>query len=180
MCGIAGIVDRNSDLEKVMDKMLHSIAHRGPDASTFQKFEEVILGHRRLSIIDLTTGDQPMFNAKKNLCIVFNGEIYNYKELQKELIAKGYTFSSSSDTEVILNAYDCYGRKCLNLLNGIFAFAIYDLKNKELFLARDHFGVKPLHYYFQNGIFAFASEQKAILQLPQISAELNPDRKSVV
>jgi asparagine synthase (glutamine-hydrolysing) len=174
MCGIAGVIDGRNNLEKIMQKMLESIAHRGPDASTFQKFDEVILGHRRLSIIDLTTGDQPMFNGKKNLCIVFNGEIYNYKELQKELIDKGYTFSSASDTEVILNAYDCYGKDCLNLFNGIFAFAIYDLTKKELFLARDHFGVKPLHYYFQNGVFAFASEQKAILQHPYISAELNP------
>ncbi|MEY2904881.1 MAG: hypothetical protein RJA52_897, partial [Bacteroidota bacterium] len=111
MCGIAGLFDKNADLEKIMGKMLDSIAHRGPDASTFQKFDDLILGHRRLSIIDLSTGDQPMFNAKKNLCIVFNGEIYNFKELRKDLKSKGYSFATSSDTEVILNAYDFYGKE---------------------------------------------------------------------
>jgi asparagine synthase (glutamine-hydrolysing) len=173
MCGIAGIREKDSDLEKIMVKMLDSIAHRGPDASTFKKFDDLILGHRRLSIIDLSTGNQPMFNAKKNLCIVFNGEIYNFKELRKDLESKGYSFATSSDTEVILNAYDFYGKESFNLLNGIFAFAIYDLHNKELILARDHFGVKPLHYFFKDGLFVFGSEQKAILQHPKIRAELN-------
>jgi asparagine synthase (glutamine-hydrolysing) len=164
MCGIAGFYDKDVKDSGLIKSMLTEIAHRGPDASTFHQFENLWLGHRRLSIIDLDTGDQPMFNQKGNLCIVFNGEIYNYKELRSDLIKKGYQFSTHSDTEVILNAYDHYRIDCFNLLNGIFAFAIYDLQNNELILVRDQFGIKPLHYYFNNGKFIFSSEQKAILK----------------
>jgi asparagine synthase (glutamine-hydrolysing) len=173
MCGITGFIDESIQDDGLIQKMLDSLAHRGPDASTFKKFTNTYLGHRRLSIIDLNTGDQPMFNEAKNLCIVFNGEIYNYKEIKKELEALGVAFNTFSDTEVILKAYEVYGVDSLNKLNGIFAFAIYDTLTKELFLARDYFGVKPLHYYNKDGVFIFASEQKAILEHPSVPRALN-------
>ena len=172
MCGITGVIEDkdNSDLIK---KMVSSISHRGPDALTTFVHKNAALGHARLSIIDLNTGDQPIFNQDRDKCIIYNGETYNYKEVRAELEAKGEHFITSSDTEVILKAYEVYGPDCLNKFNGIFAFAIYDLKTEEVFLARDHFGVKPLHYFYTPGLFVFGSEQKAILEHPKVPRALN-------
>ncbi len=145
--------------------MNERIKHRGPDDEGFYLDDNISLGHRRLSIIDLSEkAKQPMFNEDKSLCIVFNGEIYNFRELRKNLELKGHKFISNSDTEVILHLYEDCGEKCLDFLNGIFTFAIYDLKKKELFVARDRIGVKPLYYYCQGGKFIFSSEIKAILE----------------
>lgn len=173
MCGIAGIVSKTHNLDSIMDKMLESIAHRGPDAKSSTRFDDVILGHRRLSIIDLDTGDQPIYNADKTLCIIYNGEVYNYKDIRKTLTDSGVIFRTQSDTEVVLKAYEKYGPKSVELLNGLFAYAIYNLKEKSLFIARDHFGIKPVHYYFKDNTFIFSSEQKAILQHPTVSSTIN-------
>lgn len=145
-------------------EMNQSLQHRGPDDEGVYLDEHISLGHRRLSILDLSQqGHQPMFNADRTLIIVYNGEVYNYKELREELITRGCSFASSSDTEVLLKAYEMWGEQSLAKLNGMFSFCIYDIKNKKLFLARDRFGVKPFYYYNEDGKFIFASEIKAIL-----------------
>ncbi|MBU2564057.1 asparagine synthase (glutamine-hydrolyzing) [Patescibacteria group bacterium] len=160
MCGINGFNFKDKEL---IEKMNEKIKHRGPDGSGVYTDDNISLGHRRLSIIDLSeNGKQPMFNEDKSLCLIFNGEIYNFKELKEDL--KNHTFSSKTDSEVILHLYEEYKEDCLKYLNGIFAFAIYDIKNKELFLARDRIGVKPLYYYYDNQKLIFSSEIKAILE----------------
>ena len=176
MCGICGIYEKNRDNSTLVEAMCRILAHRGPDAWSVYPSGEVCLGHRRLSIIDLATGDQPIFNEDKSLAIVYNGEVYNFRELREELLAKGYRFHTASDTEVILQLYADQGAEAFARLNGIFAFAILDRREgrERLVLARDHFGIKPLHYYAKDGRFIFASEQKAILLHPQVSRELNP------
>jgi asparagine synthase (glutamine-hydrolysing) len=144
-----------------------------------QQHEDIVLalGHRRLSIIDLTpSGHQPMCTADKRYWIVYNGEIYNYLELKQELIKKGFSFRSESDTEVLLNAYSQWGKGALERLVGMFAFAIYDREENQLFLARDFFGIKPLYYTVRDGGIAFASEIKALLELPNLSYRVNPQR----
>jgi len=173
MCGIAGIVEQGKNNSRLMDQMLEVIAHRGPDASTQFAHANTVLGHRRLSIIDLSTGDQPMFNPDRSLCIVYNGELYNYRELKRELEAAGLVFQTNSDTEVILRAYEHYGTAVFARFNGIFAFAIYHLHTQELLLVRDQFGIKPLHYFADGHRLIFASEQKAIIQHPQVPRGLN-------
>lgn len=161
MCGINGITFRD---EKIIKLMNNTLKHRGPDALEYKLFPELSLGHARLSIIDLTTaGNQPM--TKFGYTIVFNGEIYNYLELKEELITKGYKFTTKTDTEVILAAYDLWGKNCLNKFNGMWAFAIYNDKEKELFLSRDRFGVKPLYYSINNKNLAFSSEIKPLLKI---------------
>ena len=161
MCGINGITFRD---EKIIKLMNNTLKHRGPDALEYKLFPELSLGHARLSIIDLTTaGNQPM--TKLGYTIVFNGEIYNYLELKEELITKGYKFTTKTDTEVILAAYDLWGKNCLNKFNGMWAFAIYNDKEKELFLSRDRFGVKPLYYSINNKNLAFSSEIKPLLKI---------------
>ncbi len=155
--------------------MNEKIKHRGPDGEGFYIDENISLGHRRLSIIDLSeNGKQPLFNEDKSLCIIFNGEIYNFQELKKDLEKNGHKFISQTDTEVVLHLYEEKKEKCLELLNGIFAFAIYDIKNKELFLARDRVGVKPLYYYNDDNKFIFSSEIKAILE-HDIKREIDPE-----
>lgn len=149
---------------------MDSLEHRGPDQRGYY-VNKVSLGHQRLSIIDLSEkGRQPMFNEEGDICIVYNGEIYNFKQLREDLEKKGHKFNSQTDTEVILHAYEEHGFSCVSLFNGIFAFAIYD--NGKLFLARDRLGIKPLYYYFKDGKFIFGSEIKAILQ-HDIARELN-------
>lgn len=148
----------------MVQKMNQSLYHRGPDSEGCFTDQYVSLGHRRLAIIDLSdNGAQPMFNDDKSLAIVFNGEIYNYKEIREILVNAGLTFFSDSDTEVLLKAYQYWGIDCLSRLNGMFSFCIYDLKRNQLFLARDRFGVKPLYYHKSDKKFIFASEIKAIL-----------------
>lgn len=164
MCGIAGFSFEDKALIK---KMMDLISHRGPDDHDHYTDNFVSLGHQRLSVLDLTkNGRQPMINEKGNLLIVHNGEIFNYLELRKKLEQKGYQFKSNTDTEVILNAYDAYGKDCVSLFNGQFAFVIYDLVNKIFFGARDRLGIKPFYYTHQNGKFIFCSEMKGILIHP--------------
>ena len=152
MCGFVGFIDKakKENKDKIIKKMADTIKHRGPDSDGYYTDDNIALGFRRLSIIDLGNGDQPIFNKKKDKVILFNGEIYNYKEIQKELKNKGYKFKTNSDTEVILLGYEEYGEKILNKLRGMFAFVIYDINKKSLFGARDFFGIKPMYYARQN------------------------------
>ena len=186
MCGIMGIYDTRGNtpvLEGDLTRMRDTLTYRGPDSAGIyiSPDKRVGLGHRRLAIIDLTkAGHQPMTYRgsrikDQGLTITFNGEIYNFKELREELRKKGYEFRSESDTEVILAAYAEYGPECVKRFNGMFAFAIWDEKNKFLFAARDHVGIKPFYYSFENGFFLFGSEIKAILVHPSFKKELNEE-----
>ena len=158
----------------LLRRMVGAIAHRGPDAQGFYVGDDIGLGHARLSIIDLTSGRQPMTAADKRLCISFNGEIFNYVELRQELIARGRRFATQSDTEVILHLYAEMGPDCVRMLNGDFAFALWDASRRRLMLARDRMGVRPLFYTRRNGTLCFASEVKALLEVPGVAAELDP------
>jgi len=175
MCGITGIYGMSSGQSSSSIRLMNNaISHRGPDDEGYYVDEQVALGHRRLAIIDLSpAGHQPMHSNDGNLEIAFNGEIYNFNDVKKLLT--GYAFKSGSDTEVILAAYQQWGKDCLHHLNGMFAFAIWDPKKEQLFLARDRSGKKPLYYSFQNGVFAFSSEAKALLKLPFIKTELDEE-----
>jgi len=172
MCGICGIYNFKKDkkvTKRDLVKMNKTLSHRGPDDSGIFIDGHIGLGQNRLSIIDLSTsGHQPMFYDHNNLVIAFNGEIYNFQEERNKLIKNGYQFKSKTDTEVILALYKTYGKGCLKYLRGMFAFAIWDRKNKTLFCARDRFGKKPFKYYLDNKNFIFASELKAILTLEKI------------
>jgi len=175
MCGIAGFINNKENKKEIIKKMTDRIIHRGPDAEGFYVDNDVALGHRRLSIIDLGGGDQPIYNEDKSLVIIFNGEIYNYLELRDTLKKDGHKFKTSSDTEVIIHGYEKWGRELPKHLRGMFAFAIYSVKDKSLFLARDNFGIKPLYYYENNDTFMFASEIKSFLEHPDFKKELNKD-----
>lgn len=166
MCGICGIFDRNGDPvdPELLAKMNSILRHRGPDGEGRYVDAEVGLGHRRLSIIDVGGGGQPISNEDDSLQVVFNGEIYNFVELRRELEPLGHKFKTRSDTEVILHAYEQWGADCVKRFNGMFAFAIWDGRNRELFLARDHLGIKPLYYTVIGNRLLFASEVKALLQ----------------
>lgn len=165
MCGISGI-SGIIDLETAkrdLDRMQNRMHHRGPDSRNNFIEDKIALGHNRLSIIDLSDhGTQPLYNEDKSLVLIFNGEIYNYKEIRVQLEAKGHVFKTQTDSEVIIHLFEEEGENTVNLIRGMFAFAIYNRINGELFLARDHFGIKPLYYFEENGIFAFASEMKAL------------------
>ncbi|MBE9573487.1 MAG: asparagine synthase (glutamine-hydrolyzing) [Proteobacteria bacterium] len=176
MCGITGFISVKGVQESDIDRMNHTILHRGPDDSgIFVNSKKTAgFGHQRLSIIDLGSGHQPMSNENDTLSITFNGEIYNYQELRKDL-GKRHEFKSQSDTEVILHLYEEKEEGCLQCLRGMFAFAIYDLRKKKLFMARDHLGQKPLYYYHDGDTFAFASEIKALLALKPELRELDPN-----
>ncbi|MGE0561843.1 MAG: asparagine synthase (glutamine-hydrolyzing) [Flavobacteriales bacterium] len=178
MCGIAGIIHFNQTPVQLLElkQMTDVLVHRGPDGEGhwINATKNVGLGHRRLSIIDLSdAGKQPMFYAENRYTITYNGEIYNYLEIRKELQGKGYTFKSNTDTEVILAAYDYWGKDCLHQFEGMFAFALWDEKEQELFCARDRFGEKPFYYYHNEGIFVFASEMKSILSNKIVSSSIN-------
>ena len=173
MCGIAGIVEKNRDNSELMSQMLDAIAHRGPDDKSVYVSGNCTLGHRRLSIIDLNTGNQPIFNEDRTVAVVFNGEIYNFKEIRESLKLKGHQFTTASDTEILVHLYEEYSYDFVDQLNGIFAFAIYDIKQEILMLARDHFGIKPLHYYVKNGKLVFGSEQKSIILHPDYEKGVN-------
>lgn len=167
MCGIAGLYSETKkdrqDLTRSIHAMTTCLTHRGPDDAGYYIDSNIALGHRRLSIIDLKTGQQPIFNEDKRICIVFNGEIYNYKDITAELMHKGHRFSSTSDTETIIHAYEEWGEDCVKKLNGMFAFCIWDSRSQTMLLARDRLGEKPLFFAHYNGMFAFASEMKSIL-----------------
>lgn len=176
MCGIIGFVNAGSKKinRAVLERMNSCIVHRGPDEDGFYVAESVGLAMRRLSIIDLAGGQQPIFNHDRTKAIVFNGEIYNFQELKKDLESRGHSFSTNSDTEVIVHLYDEYGADCVSYLRGMFAFAIWDERDKSLFIARDRVGKKPLLYSHQaNGDFIFGSEFTAILSHPDISREVD-------
>lgn len=179
MCGIAGIVYKKNNFNKEHIKVLtDTIAHRGPDAEGFYFHNNLALGHRRLSILDLSPlANQPMsYNGKNGqYVIVYNGEIYNYLELKNTLIQNGYTFKTNTDTEVILAAYDFWGKDCLNHFNGMWAFVIYDINKNYLFASRDRFGVKPFYFIDNSEVFAFASEIKALIKLPFYHKDINED-----
>jgi asparagine synthetase B (glutamine-hydrolysing) len=160
--------------ESDMRQMLAMIRHRGPDEFGIYLDGPVGLGNARLSIIDLSTGQQPITNEDENLWIVFNGEIFNYLELRPELEARGHRFATASDTEVLLHAYEEFGPQCLERLNGQFAFAIWNRREQTLFLARDRLGVRPLFYTFSQGDLIFGSEIKAILADRRVRAEIDP------
>jgi asparagine synthase (glutamine-hydrolysing) len=165
MCGIAGILDPTPGADHIepLARMTAALLHRGPDGSGTLHRAPIWLGHRRLSIIDLDGGHQPMTNAAESLWVVYNGEIYNYVELRHELTALGHCFRTKSDTEVILHAYDAWGTDCVRRFNGMWAFAIWDSKSETLFAARDHFGIKPFYFAQHAKRFLFASEIKALL-----------------
>lgn len=166
MCGIAGFINfgghDQAEARARLKRMTDTLVHRGPDDEGFYVDDKVALGHRRLSIIDLASGHQPMSTADQKLQIVFNGEVYNYPELKKELESKGHRFRTQSDTETILYAYREWGEQCVERLNGMFAFAIWDKDQQHLFLARDRVGKKPLYYHWDGEMFSFASELKAM------------------
>ena len=175
MCGIVGLINKSglpADYN-ILKNMADTIHHRGPDEDGVMIDGPVGFFHKRLSIIDIASGQQPM--SFQGSTIVYNGEIYNYIELREDLKMKGHSFETSSDTEVILHLYAEYGKKFVNLLNGMFAFIIYDKNENEIFIARDHFGIKPLYWYYENQLVAFASEIKALLAHPEIEAECHSD-----
>jgi asparagine synthase (glutamine-hydrolysing) len=178
MCGIAGILNLAADSvpveKKPLETMIASLRHRGPDESGIYLDDHIGLAQSRLSIIDLSGGSQPMCNEDKTLWAIFNGEIFNYKELFPELIAKGHHFHTHSDTETILHAYEQYGSECVHHFNGQFAFALWDTRKRQLFCARDRIGIRPLHYTVHNGRFIFASEIKAIFSLSDVPRRLDP------
>ena len=164
MCGINGIWDYENkfDGQTLVAKMNQSLIHRGPDFQEVKPFDEVTFGHTRLAIIDLDSrSNQPMTSADGNLILTYNGEIYNYQELKNKLA--GYPFKTNSDTEVILAAYQKWGHKCVEHFNGMFAFAVFDKQNKELYLARDRMGIKPLYFLYHNDFFLFSSEIRSLL-----------------
>ena len=170
MCGICGYVGAGKP--STLEAMSALLAHRGPDAAGIYTGETVGLAHRRLSIIDLASGQQPMNDEDGNV-LVFNGEIYNFQEIRRELETFGHRFVTRSDTEVLLRAYRQWGRECLQRLRGMFAFALWDAGRRELFVARDRVGIKPLYYAVVNGVFHFASEAKALLEIPGFRRRLN-------
>ncbi len=172
MCGIVGLVTKK-EKENTIKLMSDRIKHRGPDGDGYFIDGDVALGHRRLSIIDLSSGDQPMFNEDGSVVTVFNGEIYNYQELKEELIALGHDFKTKSDTEVLVHGYEEWHTDLPKHLRGMFAFAIYDKNKNEVFLARDNFGIKPLYYAKMNDTFMFASEIKAFLDVPDFEKVFN-------
>ena len=179
MCGITGFINKdksapNREREILLDKMCKVITHRGPDEQGMTVEGRAALGMRRLSIIDLKSGQQPIYNEDRSKCIVFNGEIYNYRELKSELESLGYRFKTNSDTETIIHAYEEFGAGCLEKLRGMFAFAIWDKKDESLFIARDRVGKKPLFYsLFPSGEFVFGSELKCLLAHGGVSKDID-------
>ncbi|NQX96233.1 MAG: asparagine synthetase B, partial [Erythrobacter sp.] len=178
MCGVAGLFDpdgKTSFAPERIERMTNALIHRGPDGAGVWSEAGVGLGHRRLSIIDLEGSPQPMLSADGGAVIVFNGEIYNFRELRSELESEGARLQTGGDTEVILAAWQRWGVDCLARLDGMFAFALYDIDKRQLFLARDRFGVKPLFLArLPDGTLAFASELKALLTEPALARTLNP------
>ncbi len=178
MCGISGLFDTQGtrDFDRALAARINNIqAHRGPDEDDLHFEPGLALGHRRLSVIDLATGQQPLFNEDGSVGIVFNGEIYNFEELMPELQALGHTFKTRSDTEVIVHAWEAWGPECVHRLRGMFAFALWDRNQQTLFLARDRMGVKPMHYaWLADGTFIFGSELKVITAHPGFARDIDP------
>lgn len=175
MCGICGFIGEIDNSKEILKKMMDKIAHRGPDDQGMYVDKYAALGHRRLSIIDLSHGAQPMYNESGDIAIVFNGEIYNHLEIRQDLIEKGHHFANESDTECLIHGYEEYGKDIVMKLRGMFAFVIWDTRTNTMFGARDHFGIKPFYYAKQNNSLIFASESKSILEFPAINKELNEE-----
>ena len=175
MCGFCGYINKKEKDKKIIKKMNDAISHRGPDDEKYYTDKYAQLGHRRLSIIDLKGGIQPMTNEDETLWVVFNGEIYNFKDIKEELIKKGHIFKTNSDTEVLLHGYEEYKEQIVNKLRGMFGFVIWDKKNKTLFGARDHFGQKPFYFANMNNTFMFSSEIKSFLYHPDFIKEVNKE-----
>lgn len=175
MCGYVGFTNNIKDADSILKEMMDTIKHRGPDGEDKYVDEDIALGHRRLSIIDLEQGSQPMYNEDNSKVLVFNGEIYNYKEVREDLKKAGHIFKTKSDSEVLIHGYEEYGPEFLNMLRGMFSFVIWDKNKKELFGARDFFGIKPLYYANINKTFIFGSEIKSFLKHPNFHKELNID-----
>lgn len=173
VCGICGFVSDKANKEAIIEDMMDTLVHRGPDSSGTYINQEVALGFRRLSIIDLEGGTQPIYNEDRTKVITFNGEIYNFQPLRAALVEKGHIFTTHSDTEVLLHGYEEWGVDLLQKIRGMYAFVIWDDQKKELFGARDHFGIKPFYYAEMNGTFMYASEIKAFLCHPDFIKELN-------
>ncbi|HEX5125317.1 MAG TPA: asparagine synthase (glutamine-hydrolyzing), partial [Rhodocyclaceae bacterium] len=178
MCGIAGMFDTRGTRampQALVERMSQVLFHRGPDAGGLHFEPGVGLAHRRLSIIDVASGQQPLFNEDGSVAVVFNGEIYNFQELVPELQALGHIFHTHSDTEVIVHAWEAWGEECVQRFRGMFAFALWDRNRETLFLARDRLGVKPLYYaLLDNGVLLFGSELKALTAHPALSRDIDP------
>src|SRR3954454_18830296 len=183
MCGIAGFVESRAstspftldESRALVHRMCDVIRHRGPDDEGTWVAEGVALGMRRLSIIDLSTGHQPIHNEDHTVWIVFNGEIYNFRELRRELEGAGHRFYTSTDTEVIVHAYEQWGKAAIARLRGMFGLAIWDVKTRTLLVARDRIGIKPMYYAAVSGRFYFGSELKSLLEAPDLPRDLDPD-----
>ncbi len=177
MCGVGGIIDFRctSNTISTVTSMLRSISYRGPDESGIYHSPFATIGNVRLSIIDIESGQQPLSDPSGRFWIVYNGEIFNYKELRQDLEKNGSRFKTQSDTEVLVQLYAFYGKECLGKLNGQFAFAIWDKQEEELFMARDRAGIRPLFYSMINGVFSFASEIKSLFQQDSVNRELRPE-----
>ena len=176
MCGIAGILELGKDTKASPDnlrRMCDIMSHRGPDDEGSYFEEQVGIGMRRLSIVDLATGHQPLSNEDGSVWIVFNGEIYNHLELREQLISKGHRYRTLSDTETVVHLYEEYGKDCVQHLQGMFAFAIWDSRRKRLFISRDRLGIKPLYYQLTTKRFLFGSEIKVLLACPGAPPEFN-------
>ena len=178
MCGIVGFINQQSDLQekkRIVNAMMDTIIHRGPNSSGEHVDEGAALGFRRLSIIDLEGGSQPIYNEDGTKVITFNGEIYNHRMLREELKKAGHIFKTHADTEVLLHGYEEWGAELLQKVRGMFAFVIWDTKTQTLFGARDHFGIKPFYYAQMNGTFMYGSEIKSFLKHPDFVKELNKE-----
>lgn len=173
MCGFCGFTGKVENKEQVIENMMEKIIYRGPDSKGTHVDDDIALGFRRLSIIDLADGTQPIYNEDETKVIVFNGEVYNYREIREDLVKKGHIFRTKTDTEVILHGYEEYGPEVLNKFRGMFSIAIWDLVSKELFIARDFFGIKPMYYTQVGNDLVFGSEIKCILTHPNVKKELN-------
>jgi asparagine synthase (glutamine-hydrolysing) len=178
MCGIVGFVGACPDRENVLCEMTRAIAHRGPDSENSYLDDGIALGFRRLSIIDLTTGSQPILNEDRTKVLIFNGEIYNYQALRADLVARGHQFTTRTDSEVLIHGYEEFGEALLPKLRGMFSFVIWDSVKRELFGARDSFGIKPMYYAQMGATFLFGSEIKAFLPHPHFVRELNEEHLS--
>ena len=173
MCGIAGFTGSIDNHEDIITQMANKLAHRGPDSAGCFSNEQISIGFRRLSFIDLADGAQPIFNEDKTLVVVLNGEIYNYRELREPLVEKGHTFYTKTDTEVLVHLYEEHGAAMLDMLRGMFAIAIYNTQDDSLFIARDFFGIKPMYYAQMEGHLLFGSEIKCFMPFPLFKKELN-------
>ena len=176
MCGFTGFIGETENRRQVLEDMMNTIVHRGPDSSGSFVDEDAALGFRRLSIIDISeSGDQPLYNEDKTKVLTFNGEIYNYQELRRELIEAGHIFTTNTDSETLLHGYEQWGEKLVDRLRGMYGFVIWDRKEKKLFGARDMFGIKPFYYAQMNGCFLFGSEIKSFVEHPKFDKILNED-----